>query len=170
MCVTIITHLGVVFNQFSKHDIVLYINFLSYTDRGFAHTLFVTLIRTFINWLALWFLLLEIWWMVVYIFFIHRTKIRTSAVFWVEYDVYSVIIAYYQVNVNIDSTQVNIMIYTWSIIANVLLCRTYPFNLLNKQNLTVFWEVFKTLNNSKFSAFMYMHDCIPHELAIWLQN
>ena len=27
---------------------------------------------------------------------VHRTKIRTSAVFWVEYDVYSGIIAYYQ--------------------------------------------------------------------------
>ena len=44
---------------------------------------------------------------------------------------------------------------------NVLLCRKYPFHLLNKYNLTVLWEVFKVLNNSKFSAFIYMHDCSP---------
>ena len=63
---------------------------------------------------------------------------------------------------NIDSTQVYIMMYKWSINAHILLYKNYPFHLLNRQIRTVFWEVFKTLNNSKLGAFIFMPGCSPH--------
>ena len=44
---------------------------------------------------------------------------------------------------NIDSTQVYIMMYKWSINAHILLYKNYPFHLLNRQIRTVFWEVSK---------------------------
>ena len=49
----------------------------------------------------------------------------------------------YFTNMNMDSTQVYIMMYKWSMNAHILLYKNYPFHLLNRQIRTVFWEVSK---------------------------